>query len=270
MLERANKQGTKKVSFGADSQTINILISLVREKCKHNKQVVMYEAGVGTGHSIAEVISHCTTAGGKVELSTDLSIKGCDVFLLPTAQALIGQFPNVDIDIEEGHVFDCIRKLPDNSIDIFYADNVFEHFIPDESERIYSEIARKLKPDAYVFLVIPNRFVGPQDISMYFLPFGSKAKGFHYMEMSFNDVANEMKKYSIFHSHCVFFIPKVGGFAIKNKVLLKIKLALESTLAKIPNAFLRKLMFSVGGYSFSIMKFVDSHATDREREAPPK
>ena len=142
-----------------------------------------------------------------------------------------------------------------NSIDIFYADNVFEHFFPDEAENIYFEVVKKLKKDANVFLIIPNRFIRPHDVSGWFLPFGSKAKGFHFMEMRFNDITKQMETYKINHSHCVFRIPKRAKmFCVKNKVLFKTKLKLEPIFAKIPFKFLRRAMFAIGEYGVSIMK----------------
>ena len=253
MHEIACKQGNRKISLGADRSSARMLVRLVNEKRKHDN-VLVYEAGVGTGFSIGEVAKHCADYGGSTDLGMGLSIRGCDVFLLTNALKIAEEYPDIDIDLEEGHVFECIQRLPDDSIDVFYADNVFEHFLPDEAEQIYKEIANKLKPDAYVFLVIPNKYLGPSDISMYFNPFGSKAKGFHFMEMSYRDITNSMKEYGIYQSHFVFHIPKIGMFSVKSDILLKIKFMLEPIIAKIPGRALRNKAFSMLKYSYSIMK----------------
>jgi len=253
MFEIARKQGVKIESFGASKKTSALCIRLVKEKQKEDN-ILFYEIGVGTGYSVAHVINECADLGLYEESFGRLSIKGCDIFLLPSIRILVDEHPNVDMNIEEGHVVDCLQKLPDKSVDVLYADNVFEHFLPDEVEQIYSLIARKLKSDAYVFLIIPNKYVGPSDVSKYFLPFGSKAQGFHFMEMSFNEVTEAMKKHGVHQSHCVFKIPLLGAYFIKSKVLIKLKLKIEHVLAKIPWCTFRKRVFSLCGYSYSILK----------------
>jgi len=242
------KEGKSLVSHGASKKSIKILKKLLAEKLSENKEpVVLYEAGVGYGYAISEVLSFFSD-----DIQSDkIKIKGCDIFIQSKMQSLINI--NNKLEISEGDVYDCIKVLPYNSVDVFYADNVVEHFIPDEAETIFSEIARVLKPGGYLYLLIPNRYVGPRDVSGYFLPFGSKAQGTHFMEMSFNDITETMEKYNIFNTHCVLFIPKTNLiFSIKNKTLIKIKLFLEPVFAKVPTRFLRRLVFALCGFSVSI------------------
>jgi len=248
--EIGRKQGESLTSHGASKKSIKVLKKLLIDKLLKSKEpVVLYEAGVGNGYAISEVLS-CFNSD--VE-SNKLKIKGCDIYMQPKMQSLISS--NSKLEISEGDIYNLIKILPDNCIDVFYADNVIEHFIPDEAEIIFSEIARILKPEGYLYMWIPNRYVGPRDVSGYFLPFGSKALGTHFMEMSFNDITTAMNKNSIFHSHCVFFMPKTNLiFSIKNEALIKLKLSLESIFAKIPTRFLRRLNFALFGFSVSVMK----------------
>ena len=252
------QHGRKAVAWGASKVNAKLLAKLVLEKLKKNNtgQTVLYEAGVGMGFSIKYLLSFLKRNYKKTG-KPECSIKGCDIVLSPDIIKLYEHYP--EVEIIQGNVYDCIKKIPDNSIDIFYADNVFEHFCPDEIEAIICEIDKKLKPDAFVFLIIPNKFAGPFDVSKHFLPFGSKAKGFHFMEMSFNDVTIMMNKYNINHSHCVFQIPKLIAFCVRSKFLVKMKLKLETVFAKIPFPAFSKLMFSIGGFSRSIMKKDSEH-----------
>ena len=251
--EIGKKQGENLTSHGASKKSIKVLKKLLTDKLSENKEpVVLYEAGVGYGYAISEVLSYFSA---DVELNK-IKLKGCDIFIQPKMQSLIDL--NNKLEISEGDVYDSIKKISDNSIDIFYADNVVEHFLPDEAETIFSEIARILKPEGYLYMLIPNRYVGPRDVSSYFLPFGFKALGTHFMEMSFNDVTTAMEKQSIFHSHCVFFIPKTNLiFCFKNQILIKLKLSLEPIFAKVPTRFLRRFIFALCGFSVSVMKKKD-------------
>jgi SAM-dependent methyltransferase len=252
--EIARKQGQTKTSFGADTRSVNMLVKLINEKLKQSNHVAFYEIGVGTGYAITEVLSRCGSEPQSMGRAKGLSIKGCDMFLLPSIMHITELFPDADVELTEGHVYDCIQMLPDNSIDVLYADNVFEHFFPDEAERIYSEIKKKLKTDACVFILIPNRYRGPHDISKYFLPAGAKAQGFHFMEMSFNEITEAMGKYGIEHSCCVVTITNNRFLRIKNKLILKIKLRMEPFRARIPIKIVRNLVFGFWGYSVSLMR----------------
>jgi hypothetical protein len=143
--------------------------------------------------------------------------------------------------------------MPDNSIDIFYADSVFEHFLPDEADVIYNEIANKLKNNAFVFLIIPNKHIGPHDISKRYLSMGQKAQGIHFMEMSFNEATMRLKKCNINHLLCAFRLWKHKEICVKSKLVLGIKLKLEHAIAKIPVKTLRKMCFIFGGYNIYLM-----------------
>jgi SAM-dependent methyltransferase len=237
---------TQKI-FGAGHGSSKALNKLIRKKVKENKpgQTVLCELGVGTGFAIRNVLEN---AG-----PSELKIKGCDINLTSTAQELTNEFSNVDL--VEMNAYDFIKTLPDRSVDILYADNVFEHFFPDEAETICDEIVKKLKPHAILFLIIPNKNIGPGDISGRYLPMGEKASGFHFMEMSFNEVTRCFSKYGMRNLYCVFYIPKVQKFVlVRSSVITKIKLKLESVLAKIPVKFIKYVMLYCGGYHISIFK----------------
>ena len=248
--EIGKKKGVELISHGATKHTIKLLKKLVKEKLSEsNDPIALYEAGVGYGYAIENILSRFR----KEYESGLLTIKGCDIFLQPRMSSLMEVNPLLDITKDD--IFDSLSKLPNNSIDVFYADNVIEHFLPDEAETILSEIAKKMKQGAYFYVFIPNKYIGPGDVSRYFLPLGSKALGTHFMEMSFNEITKLMGKYSFHHTYCVGYIPKTSLiFCIKKQALIKIKLKMEPILRKIPTRFLRRVVFALSGYSVSVMR----------------
>ncbi|MCL1997433.1 MAG: class I SAM-dependent methyltransferase [Turicibacter sp.] len=233
--------------FGAGYGSANALVKLVRKKIRQNGRTptVLCELGVGTGFAIQKISENVK--------SSELQIVGCDINLTPTARALTTQFSNVEL--HEKNAYEFLRNLPNESVDILYADNVFEHFCPDETAIIYAEIMKKLKPQAVLFLIIPNSHIGPNDISRRFLSMGEKATGFHFMEMTFAEITAAMQAHNVRQQYCVLYVPKIQKFIlIKSRTLAAIKLKFERILAKIPSKFLKFLLFYCGGYHISVLK----------------
>jgi len=234
--------------WGANRGTAKALIRLIKKKIADNPEKtapVFYEIGVGLGFALGKVLEKFG--------ASELHVSGCDINLSQPASELSEKYPH--INLTEGNAYECIQKIPDNSIDFLYSDNVFEHFFPDEAHVIYDELMKKLKPNALLFLIIPNRHIGPGDISKFFLPMGAKATGFHLMEMSFNEVTNALKPYNVRHLHCCWYIPKVQKYILlRCRLLIALKLRLENLLAKIPFNRLKNFLFYSGGYSISVMK----------------
>ena len=247
--EISRKQHGKEMkSMGASKRSVNLLVRLIAKKLRNNTNIIVYEAGVGGGYALKELL-----ANFKKDInSKKLVLKGCDIVLQPAICSMMQTCST--LDVTQGHILDCIKQLPDSSIDLFYADNVVEHFFPDEADIIFAEIERKLKPGAIVYLLIPNKYVGPCDVSAHYLPFGAKALGTHFMEMSFNEVVNTLSKYNIYPSHfiCALPIPRIF-LCIKSNALISSKLTLEPYIAKIPIKFIRRFIFAIGSYRVSIM-----------------
>jgi SAM-dependent methyltransferase len=66
--------------------------------------------------------------------------------------------------------------------DLISCFNVLEHIHPDEALDALHKIYTMLKPGGSVALIVPNRLYGPSDVSGYFLPTGTSARGFHLKE----------------------------------------------------------------------------------------
>ncbi|HUQ30368.1 MAG TPA: methyltransferase domain-containing protein [Candidatus Paceibacterota bacterium] len=49
-----------------------------------------------------------------------------------------------------------LNSIPDHSVDVVHASNLFEHFTDDELERVMAEVRRVLKPGGRLILMQPN------------------------------------------------------------------------------------------------------------------
>ena len=245
MKTRDTKEfGAPNTVFGAGLGSARALVKLVKKTLMKKDSVLLCEIGVGSGLALRTVLNEVN--------SPKLDIVGCDIHIgSQVRESLAG------VKLNDMAAYDFIRTLPDSSIDILFSDNVFEHFCPDEARAIYNELVKKLKPDALLLVIIPNSHIGPFDISRKFLPMGAKSTGFHYMEMTFNEVTELFGEYGIEQQCCVLYIPKFQKFIlIKNRFLVKLKLRLEGFFAKIPFNILKFIAFYCGGYHISVLRKV--------------
>lgn len=167
-----------KFSYGADKNSTGIVCNLLMDN-RENK--LIYEAGVGTGYSCEKFIN-----------LPNVSVCGCDIILHDRVKALMKEHDN--FFAEEDTLYHSLKRLNDQSIDLFYADNVFEHLFPDEIPYILRTLSQKMKKNGLIVLIIPNRLVGPGDVSKYFLKRGAPAEGFHFLEMSYREVLKKFKQ----------------------------------------------------------------------------
>ena len=159
------------------------------------------------------------------------------------------------IFIEETSIYDSLLKLSDESIDMFYADNVFEHMLPDEFPEILKLLAKKLKHGALLFLFIPNRINGPHDVSQYFVKMGHKAQGFHFMEQTYHEVTKMYKQYGIYPAYFVYknLFKKYRYIRDSSGLLHKFKLLIEDLARIIPGRWLRNKVMGLAELSTYIM-----------------
>lgn len=155
----------------------------LRKKMQGKKKVVL-ELGCGSGQFLKLISS-----------LADLEIYGCDLH------------PNTkikNVTIYKDTILNTLNRFEDNSIDILVADNVCEHFFKDEVDVIYTLIHQKMKKNGKLIFDIPNRNIGPRDISKMFLPIGSKPVGFHFMEQTYKENIEMFKKYDFCVDYLVF------------------------------------------------------------------
>ncbi len=235
------KNPIPKLANGVTDYTIELLNKIINKKLKKQDKLLFYEAGVGKGIALKNINRD------------NLIIKGCDIFLSEEAKILAKD--NKNISLIEQDLYTALDKINDNTIDIFYADNVLEHIVKDEYELTCQKIISKIKNGGLAILIIPNSYVGPHDISKTKLPTGSKALGFHFNEQTFEGVAKLFKKYDMILT--CFYIRTFEGKIItvlKGKILNLGKIKLEKIFGKIRDIRLRKHLFKYMGYNLYIFK----------------
>ncbi len=169
------------LSYGANDSSVEVVCDFLRAD---KSEKTLYEAGVGMGFSCKRFVQ-----------IHGVRVKGCDVIVSEPVKELMTVFKNISVD--EDTLFNSLSKLEDNSIDYFYADNVIEHLLTDEFPQTLQLISRKVKKDGLLFMVIPNKLIGPCDVSMYFKKRGEKAEGSHFMEMSYRETISKFRKVGI-------------------------------------------------------------------------
>lgn len=230
-------------SFGASPTSVKIVKDVISYRQERSQtQQVVYEAGVGTGYAVKE-------------LSAIKGVKfcGCDVTLLPSVKKIMKE--DQGICIHERTLYDDLEEMPNESIDVFYADNVIEHLIPDEVPFIFKRLNKKMKKGGQLIWFIPNKFLGPQDVSKYYLPKGQKAVGFHFMEMGYGECICLAVKYGFKPK---WIVKKAGnGFCVeKDQFFVKnLKKVVQEQIAKqIKNPAIRLELLAMGTYTCYVLE----------------
>lgn len=228
-----------KKSFGASSWSVQKLEEIVRIRAKKtNKEVVIYEAGVGTGYAIKKLAD-----------VPGVRYIGCDVALLKEVEKLGEQYNN--LILRENTIYEDLHLVQDEVIDVFYADNVIEHMLPDEIDKILSLLYKKMKKGGMLFLVIPNRLSGPFDISRNYQRRGTKANGFHFMEMSYVETIGKFSRNGF---RPAFFISCEGKIERDPLYLKNIKrMITESLVSRIKDEGIRLELLKQDRYGCYIL-----------------
>ena len=214
-------------SFGATLTTVKLVIDVIKERLKHmQKPQLVYEAGVGMGYAVRNIIE-----------IPQIQYHGCDVTLFPEVAALCNSYDN--LFLHERTLYEDLLDMKDNSIDVFYADNVIEHLIPDEADLIFKVLYRKMKRKGVLIFFIPNWHNGPHDVSMYYLKKGTKAIGFHFMEMS----CLETTKLAVSHGFKPNMIIKSGKVEKDILYLKNIKITIVIKLHSLEFWCLTRFLF---------------------------
>ena len=228
------------ISYGADEKSVGIVIGLLKGS---GKKKLVYEAGVGTGYSCEHF----------AELP-NVSVRGCDIVLCDRVKLLMDKHEK--LLVEKDDLYHNLKKLKDNSVDCFYADNVIEHMLPDEFPYILRVLSKKMKKNGLLVLVIPNKLVGPGDVSKYFLKMGENAEGFHFMEMSYRETLAKFKRAGIVPGYFIWLDKENNIRYVKDKkgILNKIKVWAESLICLfIKDADRRKRIFRRMAMSYYIL-----------------
>jgi hypothetical protein len=259
MHESELKRGKVKHAIGANNQCCRIVKKLIhrirQEKMKN--EIVYFEAGVGTGLVTNSLLEE-----------NNIVIKGCDVYLDPKLKT------EPRFNFFEGTIFDALSGknslqdyrndpvaymrerewvIEDESIDIFYWNDVLEHLLEDEVDLHIDLIHRKMINNGIICTITPSRLVGPNDISQKFCPCGTKAKGFHFHEYSYFEIKKLFELHG-FRTDCsILMNPLNREFYIGTTSILGISLIdflrriAESTALLLHPIILRKaILYGLG------------------------
>ncbi len=222
-------------SFGSTPASVKLVKDMIelRKKAGEERQIV-YEAGVGTGYALRSLID-----------LPGVEYHGCDVVLFPDVAAMSRRYKNLFLN--ERTLYEDLQEMRDNSIDIFYADNVIEHLVPDEADLIFKVLRRKMKRGGQLILFIPNWHDGPHDVSMYYLKKGSRATGFHFMEMSYLETVRLVCKHGFKADYIVQSYKNIerDRFGVRN---LK-KIFMEQIISQIKNYCVRFQLMKNDSYN---------------------
>lgn len=230
-------------SYGASKRSVELLKRLIKSRNNTGGGCLLYEAGVGLGYAAESVL----------EEFEYVSVCGCDMVQYPSLERLANKYGK-RFSFERTSLYRHLQKMEDESIDVFYADNVFEHLFPDEFDTIMKLMMKKLKKSAVCYLVIPNRYSGPHDISGKYLPFGARAEGFHFMEKTQEEVNKEYKKYGLYSAY-----KTIGTyhhiFAVKSPMgKVRDKIMAEHMMRRFKTQLFRKVFVNIFCLNIYVMK----------------
>ena len=91
----------------------------------------------------------------------------------------------------EGDLVDL--ELNEASYDLCIMNEVLEHFPPGSYESAIRHVFSLLRAGGWFVAVVPNRLVGPHDVSRYFVTRGRAAEASHFNERRFSELASDLE-----------------------------------------------------------------------------
>jgi hypothetical protein len=233
---RSSKEGKILSSYGSSKSYGKLVEKIVRNSLRQKGKCLFFEAGIGTGKIIASIAN-----------IKNVCAIGCDVYI---DRNLI----NSDLTVYECTIYEALKKLDDNSIDVFYWNDVMEHIPGDEIESHIKILASKMDIGGMIITITPNRLKGPCDITSHFEPHGTIAKEFHFHEYTFYEIITLFKRCNITSGYGFLGYAKKGWYILgSSKVIDKIKFFGEKAVVKFPY-LLRKILITIIGCDVSILK----------------
>lgn len=229
-------------SFGSTAASVKLVEDIIEQRKQKEKTQIVYEAGVGTGYAVERLAA-----------VSGVKFYGCDVKILPSVREIMRK--DTELCIRERTLYEDLAELENNLIDVFYADNVIEHFVPDEIPYIMKRLYKKMKKGGQLIWFIPNKYTGPNDVSRYYLPKGHVASGFHFMEMSYREslclaIRNGFKPKWIARKVGNTYYPQKDRFGLKNY-----KRALhELLICRISNVSVRSELLGTDAFDCYILE----------------
>lgn len=221
MMERYSRtnRSPEDYTYGADQRHIRILQDIIQHLHKTKENICFYEAGVGSGYVIR-----------KIAQISGVAVAGCDAYVAEKEKLS-------QLNVQESSVYEALLSLPNNSIDLFYWNDVMEHIPEDEIDVIYTLIRQKLRRDGLVVTCTPNRYRGPHDITREADPRQKMAKGLHLKEYTFGEVMRCYKRNGLNAGGCIYYsslIHKIRVIFCCSHLFCGIEAVMEAIVYQLP------------------------------------
>lgn len=165
---------------GGGTDHTDVVFSIINKLIPPGGQV--FDLGCGSGKLIVKLINEGYKARG-IDVSSEC---------IRLAKQNLSEL-TTECDVIVSHN-DIASYDSDTLFDLIVLDNVIEHMVPDMVSDVLSKCYNMLRNKGNIVILTPHRYSGPHDISMHFLPLGTKAEGFHLKEYSFTDIDEELRK----------------------------------------------------------------------------
>lgn len=130
---------------------------------------------------------------------------------------------NFRLIVYDGYSLD----LEENSVDIFFSDQLIEHLHPDDTAHHFSTVKRILKKGGLYLFRTPHSFLGPEDISGYF---SDESEGFHLKEWTYGELTEMVE--GLGYESLRTFYPAKGRYL---RLSPKYFVAVENVAAHLPS-----------------------------------
>jgi SAM-dependent methyltransferase len=209
---------SKKDSHGFKLGYFLLLTSVLRKiDPKSYKKREIFEVGFGSGVLLKNLYSNGF-----------LNLSGCEPdknqFIKLGAKILKkGTFFNKTI-------MQC--RLKNNSFDVIYSNDVYEHLHPDETQNFLMKLYRSNKKGGALILITPLKWTGPHDITRLYLGRGFVAKGLHLKEYCLFELIRDLKNSGYSKISVPYFRFGKFYFISNSHKLLKLKIWIEKMVQK--------------------------------------
>lgn len=131
-------------------------------------------------------------------------------------------------------------ELPEQSFEVVYWNDVFEHLPPDESQDYLRKIYSLLSPGGVLVTITPNWHLRPSDITSEFKPPRSDAEGFHLKEYTLREMRATLREAGFDRVTMPWFVTKNRTFLCGSGGI-GLKCCFEPLLEKLPFKLTRLL-----------------------------
>lgn len=123
--------------------------------------------------------------------------------------------------------------LPEQSFEVVYWNDVFEHLPPDESHDYLRKIHQLLAPGGVLVTITPNWHVRPSDVTGEYKPPRSNAEGFHLKEYTLREMRSILREAGFERVTMPWFVTRQHTF-LYGSGGIGLKCCLEPVLEFLP------------------------------------